>query len=800
MRYYLTSVLLFCAAAGYSQSQECPPNIDWSLGNLTHWFAYTGNNVDGNGPSAIKQTYDSTLPAPAGTIGATAIHDYKRNDTFGITVLSSNFTDRYGNFAAIPTINGYTYGSSVRLGSTIVSSSNNPADTSGGYVRGLSYQFLVPPGPPTDAYTLTYAYALVMNNGSHPNNQQPQFKVTLLTADSVVSCASPQHYIPTKPNGDVDTVNARLQGFFPSAAGSGLIWAKNWTEVSINLAEYRGQEVTLTLETDNCVPGGHFAYSYIAIRDNCALGVGAPAIMGNSVVCANMPVSYSLTPLEGATYQWVVPPGWSVLAGETSPTLQVQSGTGGGMIVLNTEYSCFNFQSSLPVAITPPSVAGPVSGGTEVCAGVNSVILISVGNQGSVLGWLATTDGVNYTALSDTTAQFTAQDLGTTTTYRALVQNGPTCAIDTSAGSTVVVDSMSVGGNLSPANLQYCLGQNVHSMLSLSGQTGKPLNWLQAPDDVHWSVVTPQDTTASYDLSNMSALTFYRVLVQNGVCPADSSAAVEVNFVTVPFPQASFAPADTLVCYNTPAYLAATITIGTNYAWTNTETLTGVGNNIVTGLPYTMTPVATPKKTTDYVLSIENAGCPNLLLDTFRVRVLPPILVDAGNDTSMVVGEPLQLNATSNDTTTPGGDSFLWTPATGLSNPAIANPVGTYSVKDTIRYVVTAMASDGCTGTGNLLVKVYGTGAGIFVPNAFTPGGGSNNIFRPVAVGITGLMYFRVYDRWGQLVYETKVLGEGWDGRIGGHPAETGSYVWMVQGKTYTGQVVTHQGTMMLIR
>jgi hypothetical protein len=799
MRYCLTSVLLVCAVAGYSQSQECPPNIDWSLGNLTHWFAYTGNNAGGNGPGAIKQTYDSTFPAPTGTIGATAIHDYKRSDTFGITMVSSNFNDPFGNFAAIPTINGYTYGTTVRLGSTIVAGVNT-VDTAGGYVRGLSYRFTVPPGPATVAYTLTYAYALVMNNGSHPNNQQPLFRITLMTADSVVTCASTEHYLPTQPNGNIDTPQAKEQGFFPSAVGSGLIWAKKWTEISINLAQYRGQEVTLTFETDNCVPGGHFAYSYIAVRNNCAVGVAAPVIMGDSVVCSNMPVSYSITPLQGATYQWVVPPGWSVLGGGTGPGVQVQSGTGAGSIVLNMDYSCFGLQSSLPVTITPPSVAGPVSGGTEVCSGVNSVTLTCAGNEGSVLGWLATTDGVTYTALSDTTTQYTAQNLGTTTTYRTVVQNGPTCAIDTGAASTVVVDSMSVGGSLSPADLQFCVGQNVHSTLLLSGQTGKPLNWLQSPDDVHWSEVIPVDATSSFDLSNMSALTFYRVLVQNGVCPVDSSAAVEVNFVNVAFPQASISPADTLVCYNAPAYLSATITIGTNYAWTNTETLTGVGNDIVAILPYTITPVATAKLTTDYVLSIENAGCPNLLLDTFRVRVLPPILVDAGNDTSVVVGEPLQLNATSNDTTTPGGDGFLWTPATGLSNPAIASPVGGYSMKDTIHYVVTATAADGCTGNGSLLVKVFGTGAGIFVPGAFTPGGVSNTIFRPIAVGITSLSYFEVYDRWGQLVYSTTAFGEGWDGRIGGHLAEAGVYVWMVQGKAYTGQIIARQGTVMLIR
>jgi len=86
------------------------------------------------------------------------------------------------------------------------------------------------------------------------------------------------------------------------------------------------------------------------------------------------------------------------------------------------------------------------------------------------------------------------------------------------------------------------------------------------------------------------------------------------------------------------------------------------------------------------------------------------------------------------------------------------------------------------------------------VPNAFTPGSGTNNIFRPVCVGIVGLTYFRVYNRWGQLVYETTQIGDGWDGRIDGHLAETGAYVWLVQGKTYLGEVITHRGTMILIR
>ena len=72
-------VLLLIVRPGYSQSQMCPLNIDWSMGNLTHWFAYTGNNglPVGNGPGAIKMTYDSSAGAPGGTINVQAIPEYQ---------------------------------------------------------------------------------------------------------------------------------------------------------------------------------------------------------------------------------------------------------------------------------------------------------------------------------------------------------------------------------------------------------------------------------------------------------------------------------------------------------------------------------------------------------------------------------------------------------------------------------------------------------------------------------------------------------------------------------------------------
>src|SRR5580658_3113510 len=135
-----------------AQSQSCPVNINFSSGTLTHWEAYTGNNMAGNGPGAIIVVYDSSQSTPIGTIGATSFPEYNLPAVNGIQVITGQGTDPFGHFPTIPTINGYTYQYSILLGSTSVSyqpsndQSNGPPGTpptgttasgpQGGYVRG----------------------------------------------------------------------------------------------------------------------------------------------------------------------------------------------------------------------------------------------------------------------------------------------------------------------------------------------------------------------------------------------------------------------------------------------------------------------------------------------------------------------------------------------------------------------------------------------------------------------------------------------------------------------------------------
>jgi gliding motility-associated-like protein len=241
---------------------------------------------------------------------------------------------------------------------------------------------------------------------------------------------------------------------------------------------------------------------------------------------------------------------------------------------------------------------------------------------------------------------------------------------------------------------------------------------------------------------------------------------------------------DTTICYNTTAQLSAT-TDGTLLSWTPT---TGLSSS------NTLTPTATLRTTTTYVVATVNTlGC--ISRDTVTVKVNPEVFAFAGRDTAVVVGQPLQFNAT-------GGEGYSWSPPTALNNTSISNPKAVYDGSfDSVRYTLVVNDSIGCADVATVLVKIFKTNPRVFVPTAFTPNGdGKNEYVAPIAVGLTKLDYFRIYNRWGQLVFETTINGKGWDGRIAGKEQGTSTYVWIVKGTDFTGKVVFEKGHVTLIR
>jgi gliding motility-associated-like protein len=98
-------------------------------------------------------------------------------------------------------------------------------------------------------------------------------------------------------------------------------------------------------------------------------------------------------------------------------------------------------------------------------------------------------------------------------------------------------------------------------------------------------------------------------------------------------------------------------------------------------------------------------------------------------------------------------------------------------------------------------VRVYKGRPVIFVPSAFTPNNdGKNDILRPIAAGMGQFEYFNIYNRWGQLIFTTRINGQGWDGKVNGRLQDTGTYVWTVKAVDYTGRSYFEKGLFTLIR
>ncbi|PUZ27062.1 gliding motility-associated C-terminal domain-containing protein [Chitinophaga costaii] len=186
-------------------------------------------------------------------------------------------------------------------------------------------------------------------------------------------------------------------------------------------------------------------------------------------------------------------------------------------------------------------------------------------------------------------------------------------------------------------------------------------------------------------------------------------------------------------------------------------------------------------------------GC-EALSSAIPITVLA-VKADAGKDTIVAIGQPLQLFSHATNIATA---QYTWSPATGLNDPNSASPVAILNADQT--YQLTVSSPEGCQDEDFINIKVY-KGPEFYVPNAFSPNGdGKNDYFKAIAAGIPKIDFFRIWNRWGELVFFTSDLTVPWDGTIKGKPADIATYVWMIQGVDYTGRRFSRQGTVTLVR
>ncbi len=318
---------------------------------------------------------------------------------------------------------------------------------------------------------------------------------------------------------------------------------------------------------------------------------------------------------------------------------------------------------------------------------------------------------------------------------------------------------------------EMCLNDTVQ--LSSSAMPSNPnytIDWSPAADLNGPSVPDPVFSGTNSTLLTVTYTT------ENG-CEGEDDVNVIVNSVDFLLIDGdrSLCPGDTT---------SLSVLGGNNYYWYPDYYISDVGNvSNVTVYP--------DVSTRYYVVGVDQNDC----IDTAQafVQIEQGSIVDAGEEVTIYPGESVNLIAEGNCS------FFNWFPPSGLSSTAVMNPVASPTV--TTKYVVTAQTENGCPTSDSVIVKVS-TESLLDLPNAFSPGSGTsvNDLLQLKKRGIVTLNSWKMFNRWGELVFSTEDIDAGWDGRYNGKPQPLGVYVYFLEATTSAGKKFYKQGNVTLIR
>ncbi len=400
-----------------------------------------------------------------------------------------------------------------------------------------------------------------------------------------------------------------------------------------------------------------------------------------------------------------------------------------------------------------PSAIANAGNDTSICIG-NAVQLNGAG--GIIFNW-------SPSSAFDSSAVFnpTANPISTTT-YNLHVTDINGCTATDEV--LVIVNPLPIV--VAGADVQICF--QASTLMSATGAT----NYLWSPS------LTLNSSTGSIVNASPDSLTVYTVIGtdMNG-CSAQDSVSVFV------LPQLNAIAANGgTICIG--GVLQLGVSGGNQYLWSPSNSLDN---------PFSPNPFASPIQTTTYTVIVSDGICE---VDTLSIVVIvnPSPYCNAGQDFEIPSGTEIQLNGTATPFAT-----YSWSPADGLSCTDCLTPLVTATVNTT--YTLTTISQDGCKSEDEMIIKVACPNDILFVPNAFTPNGDNKNEkFRVRAIGIKELNYFKIYNRWGQLIWETSDLNDGWDGTYNGIKLPPGVYVYYLQALCSGGQNINKQGNITVIR
>lgn len=442
-----------------------------------------------------------------------------------------------------------------------------------------------------------------------------------------------------------------------------------------------------------------------------------------------------------------------VLPGATNLSMEIHPladaiAEGAESVTIYLYLSCSPIPYDSAIIYIVDNINAVASNDTTICAGQSVTLSVNDAdayNWGPAIG------------LSCTTCQEPVATPVGTTTYIVFITIGTCIASDT---VTIHVD------NPTPvyagSDQELCFGQSVQ----LNATNATSYTW--TPSTGLSSTTVPNPTATP------TVTTTYYVTGVNGCFTTTDTVVVIVH----PLPDVTVSPGFT-VCPGTVVDLFAAG--GVSYSWFPANGVTD---------PNSASTTAVVDFTTEYIVLVTDGfGCVDTGKVTYTAYDIPDITISP--DTTIYLGNSYPIIVT-------GGATYQWTPATGLSSTNTADPTATPT--ETTTYTVTITTADGCIIVDSVTVKVK-YDALVEVASGFSPNSdGKNDVLHVLVRGVFNLKHFSIYNRWGELVFETTDLAQGWDGTLDNEPQEVGVYVYAVDGTDIKGLTIKKHGSVTLLR
>jgi gliding motility-associated-like protein len=497
------------------------------------------------------------------------------------------------------------------------------------------------------------------------------------------------------------------------------------------------------------------------------------AISGASTICAGSNASFTITGTPNATVVYSNGTGNSNVVLNAAGTATVNT----GVLNATTTYTLVSAQSAAPasctntltgsvtITVNPNPVMGPVSN-TLVCPGDNVTIpVFSSTPSGATFAWTNTNSaiGLGTSGTGDIPA-FTALNPGTTPI------SGTITVIPTLNGCSGSSVTFTIGVSNNPTanagnDISLCINSTSGNQIGSAPVAGNTYSWNPAAGLSDPAIANPTVNTAT------AGTTSYTVTATNALgCQSTDVVSVTIQ----PLPVVSFSSGTAAGC--APVSISFTNTSpgnSVNCVWNFSSggTVTGCG---------TVTQSFNTAGSFDVTLTItDNNGCSNSLTNPGMITIYPEVNASFGVD----VYEQSILNPVFHFTnTSTNATSYTWEFGDGNTS-AQTNPTHTYVNEPGVYHIILyATNAAGCEDSAVAVVSVIDELI-FYVPNTFTPDGDEfNNVFYPVfSSGFDAQNYtLLIFDRWGEVIFESHNVEFGWDGTYIGQLCKEGTYTWKI--------------------